>query len=647
MEKWIRAGAAAAVVLAAGAGVVVAQSSGSSSAPSGSSSAGSSSSGPSSAASSPFSGWFGGSKGNDASPVDLDFQMHGGDDGLLKVIRDTSLLVSAQDEGRVTGQDMLAAARGDYARILGVLYDEGYFSGVIDISLDGVEAASIAPLDAPQVVRKVVISVTPGPIFKYSRADIAPVAPGTELPSGYQKGKIARTGDMKNAATSAVSGWRDVGYAKASVAETDITADHATNRVDSRITLTPGPALRFGKMTTQGNKRISERRLRKIAGFPEGERFDPEELEDVRKRLRRSGVFSGITLTEADYISPGNTLDVDLMVTEQKLRRLGAGFEYSNTNGLSLTGYWINRNLFRGGERLRIDAEIEDIGGDTGLDYFLGVRIDRPATLNADTTAYVEADVGSLQEEDYDLKFATFGLGFLWQPSDELTADIALQYRALRADDDSGVTNFRLIALPGSITLDMRDDKTDAHDGYYLQGTLVPFVGLQDETGTGAQMLAESRIYRSFGENDRFTLAGRARLGTVLGSDIEETPRDYLFFSGGGGTVRGQPYESLGVEVIQGTDGTVKTGGMSIVNLTAEARIQVREKIGTAFFVDAGRVWDDSGFSGGTDWHAGAGAGIRYKTPIGPLRFDLALPLGGGYDDDSGLQVYIGLGQAF
>ena len=66
----------------------------------------------------------------------------------------------------------------------------------------------------------------------------------------------------------------------------------------------------------------------------------------MRKRLRRSGIFSGITLTEADYVSPGNTLDVDLMVTEQKLRRLGAGFEYSNTNGLSLTT--INPGLVAG-----------------------------------------------------------------------------------------------------------------------------------------------------------------------------------------------------------------------------------------------------------------------------------------------------------
>ena len=113
MKNWVKAGTAAALVLGTGAGMVLAQSSGSSS--SGSSGSGSSSSAPSGSSSSAptFFGWFGGAKGNDASPVDVDFQVDGGDDDLLKAIRNTSLLVSAQEEGRVTGQDMLAAARGD------------------------------------------------------------------------------------------------------------------------------------------------------------------------------------------------------------------------------------------------------------------------------------------------------------------------------------------------------------------------------------------------------------------------------------------------------------------------------------------------------------------------------------------------------
>ncbi len=635
MKIWIRAGVSAAIVLGAGSGVTLAQSSGPSS------------SAPSSAASSPFSGLFGGKKGNANSPIDIDFRLQGGDDDLLPQIRATSLLVSAQDEGRVTGQDILAAARGDYARILGVLYDNGYFSAVIDITLDGVEAATVAPLDAPKVIHKVVVDVQPGQRFRYSRAAIGPVAPGTELPSEYHSGAIARTSDMKGAATAAVKGWRQVGHAKADVARTEIIADHATNKIDSQIQMAPGPELRFGQLTIRGEKRMDPRRLRKIAGFPEGQKFDPEKLEDVRKRLRRSGVFSAITLTEADYISPGNTLDVDLLVVEQKLRRLGAGFEYSNTDGLALTAYWINRNLFRGGERLRVDAGVSDIGGDTGRDYNLGLRIDRPATITADTTGYVLAEVVSQQEEDYDLKSGTFGLGFTWLPSDQLTADVALQYRALRVDDDSGQTDFRLIALPASVTWDKRDDQNDAKRGYWLSGGMIPFVGLQDETGSGAQLTAEGRVYYSFGTDDKFTLAGRARLGTVAGPDIQETPRDYLFWSGGGGTVRGHSYESLGVEVIQGPEGPVRTGGMSIVTLTAETRIQVREKIGLAVFADAGRVWEDSAWSGASGWQAGAGAGIRYRTPIGPLRLDLAAPVGGGDSDDSGVQVYIGLGQAF
>ena len=616
--------------MSAGSGVVLAQS------------------GSSSSASSPFSGWFGGTDGNEASPVDIDIQIGGTDEDILPLVRNTSLLISAQSEGRVTGQDILAAARGDYARILGVLYDQGYFSGLIDIKLDGVEAAQIAPLDAPRIVRKVQVSVDPGPRFRYSRAEIGPLAPGTDLPGDYRAGGVARTGDMTTAATRSVTRWREVGHAKAAVGDDQIIADHAANTIDSRIALAPGPSLTFGKLSIRGYDRMSERRLRKIAGFPEGQRFDPEKLEDVRKRLRRSGVFSAITLSEADYVGPDNTLDVDLLVVEQKLRRIGGGFEFSNTEGLALTGYWMHRNLLGGGERLRVDAGITDIGAkDSGQDYNLGVRIDRPATITADTTGYVEAIVTDEQEEDYDQKTGTFGLGFTYQPSDEFIADIGLQFRALRVDDESGRSNFRLFALPMSVTSDQRDDKTDAKQGYWLYGSVTPFFGLQDETGSGAQVISEGRKYYSFGADDKFTLAGRARLGTVIGPDIDQVPRDYLFYSGGGGTVRGHSYESLGVEVIPGETGPVKTGGMSIVTLTAEARVQVREKIGLALFADAGRVWEEEAFSGDSGWQAGAGAGIRYKTPIGPLRFDIATPVGGGDGDSGGIQVYIGLGQAF
>lgn len=606
---------------------------------------GSASSSPSSA-SSPFARWFGGGDRVANSPVEFIVRVEGSDPALERKLRQSSLITGALAEGRTSGQDVLAAARADYARFLGTLYDEGLYDAVIDIRLDGVEAAGIAPLDAPQFVRQVVVSVDPGSRFRYSRAEIAPVAPGTDLPHDYRTGAVARTSDMKSAARAGVTGWRDYGHAKADVTSTDIVADHELHAVDSRIVLAPGPLVRFGRLLPSGNERLSTRRLLKIAGFPEGERFDPEKLEQVRKRLRRSGIFSAITLEEAETLGPGNTLDVGLTVIEQKLRRIGGGFEISSIDGAKVTGYWLHRNLLGGGERLRVDGEIKDIGsGTSGRDYKLGLRLDRPATIRPDITAFVEARAERLREEDYDLDLGVLGMGLVWLPSDRLTGETRLEYRRSRVTDASGTTDFRVLALPTTVTLDRREDEpNDARRGYWLSTTATPFYGMQD-TGSGLRLVGEGRAYRSFGAEDRFTLAGRARAGTIFGSDLAETPRDYLFYSGGGGSVRGQPFESLGVEVIQGPEGPVKTGGLSVLNITGEMRVLVRERIGLVAFADAGQVWEESSFGGASDWHAGAGVGIRYTTPIGPIRLDVAGPVGG--DTGEGVQFYLGLGQAF
>ena len=133
-----------------------------------------------SSASSPFARWFGGGDRVANSPVEFIVRVEGSDPALERKLRQSSLITGALAEGRTSGQDVLAAARADYARFLGTLYDEGLYDAVIDIRLDGVEAAGIAPLDAPQFVRQVVVSVDPGSRFRYSRAEIAPVAPGRD-----------------------------------------------------------------------------------------------------------------------------------------------------------------------------------------------------------------------------------------------------------------------------------------------------------------------------------------------------------------------------------------------------------------------------------------------------------------------------------
>ena len=110
--------------------------------------------------------------------------------------------------------------------------------------------------------------------------------------------------------------------------------------------------------------------------------------------------------------------------------------------------------------------------------------------------------------------------------------------------------------------------------------------------------------------------------------------------SGGGGTVRGQPYRSLDA-AYDGTD----LGGRSFAGLSGELRVGVTETISVVGFYDTGFVGPDPGSFEDGNWHAGAGLGLRYDTTIGPLRLDVAGPVSGETGD--GVQIYLGIGQAF
>lgn len=109
-----------------------------------------------------------------------------GNEDLQDDLRDASLLIGLKREGTDDPQELLAAARADYERLIAVLYDEGRFGGVINIRIDGREAAGIPPLDAPATISTIEITVDPGPVYSFSKAQITPTAPGTELPEGFK-----------------------------------------------------------------------------------------------------------------------------------------------------------------------------------------------------------------------------------------------------------------------------------------------------------------------------------------------------------------------------------------------------------------------------------------------------------------------------
>ena len=565
----------------------------------------------------------------------------GAGDGVTARLEAASLLREAQANEVDDPQELLAAAKAEYGRMVAVLYGEGFYGGVVSVRVDGREAADFDPLEVPRAIREIVVSVNTGPRFRFGRAEVAPLAPDTELPEGFAPERIARSDLIRDATRAAVDGWRDAGHAKAEPGEQRITADHRREELDARIAIRTGPEVTFGRLRVQGTERMRERRVHKIAGLPEGERFDPAAVAQAAQRLRRTGSFASVALSEADTLGPGDTLDITATLIEAPLRRIGFGAELDTEDGLRLSAFWLHRNLLGGAERLRVEGELGGIGSRIGgREYRFATRYERPATLTPDTTLNIGITAETVTERDYDARQFGVELGLSHIFSERLTGEIGIGYFFERVIDAGGRTDRAALLLPTSLRYDARDDDRDATRGYLLEGSVTPFLGLQGGA-SGGRIALDARGYLPAGE--RLVLAGRVQLGSVVGAALDDTPRQFLFLSGGGGTVRGQPFRSLGVERVIGGD-TVLVGGRGFAGISGEARVGVTDSIGVVAFADAGLVSASSFFSGGR-WHAGAGLGLRYATGIGPIRVDLGAPVRGA--TGSGLQLYVGIGQAF
>ena len=148
--------------------------------------------------------------------------------------------------------------------------------------------------------------------------------------------------------------------------------------------------------------------------------------------------------------------------------------------------------------------------------------------------------------------------------------------------------------------------------------------------------------YRALNESGSFVLAGRVAAGTIVGADLTQVPADRRFYAGGGGSIRGYAYQAAGPR----DKLNEPTGGLSKVEASIEARLKITESFGLAAFMDSGAAFTSSMPGQGGLWYTGVGAGVRYLTPVGPLRLDVAVPLK-RISGEPSFGVYIGLGQAF
>ena len=344
----------------------------------------------------------------------------------------------------------------------------------------------------------------------------------------------------------------------------------------------------------------------------------------------------------ADRLDAAGRLPVTFTVTDRPRHSAGFALGYETNYGPSGRVFYERRNLLGNAELLRLEAQVSRFGTSGGTDemnYRVGASLRRPGLFGGRTSLVLETALLRERLDAYD-RDALVATALLEHPlSDRWLVRGGPTFETGEIGRDGVMDPFTLLGFVMGVRYDSTDSLLDPRRGIRLDATVTPYAELA-EGGGFVRALGTARTYFDFTGDGGTVLALRATLGSVLGGS-GEIPLDKRFYAGGGGSVRGYDFQSIGPRDARNRP----LGGSSLVEGSVELRQRVRGSLGMVAFLDAGSVGESSSpeFS---DVRLGAGLGVRYATVVGPLRLDVGLPLN-RQPGDTGYGIYVGLGQAF
>jgi translocation and assembly module TamA len=484
---------------------------------------------------------------------------------------------------------------------------EGYFSARASLAVD--EAAD------PWVVR---LAVDPGERTRVEEVDIQVTGPAADDAETrallrrvrdswpLRRGDVFRQADWdaaKRRAVREVSSWR---YASARVAASEAAVDPLARSARLRVEVASGPAFRFGDVRVSGTRRFDERLVENLSPFRRGQVYDRDKLLLYQRLLLESGYFVSVQAeVEAD---PGvaDAAPVRVAVIEASTQHVEAGVGYSTDAGPRAELRYSNQDVFDSAWRfrsgLRLDQKIQN----------LQLELDSPPRAKGRWLSFfTRARQADIQNEA--TRELAVGTSYNWGA--ELTPSAFILSGHLEEQRVSGdVTDNRHAVYFGHrSTFRRTDDLVSPRSG---------FMGMF-ELGGSPEALASRQFLRGtisasfffpIGRSGDLLLRGQA--GRVLAAAREGVPTSFLFRTGGDQTVRGYAFESLGVQ-----QGEAIVGGRRMAVGSIEYTHWIGDGWGVAAFFDAGNAWDDSRL---LKIAKGYGVGPRVRTPIGPIRADLA-----------------------
>ena len=560
---------------------------------------------------------------------------------LEPAFRDSSALIDGDGKAD-TAAMVQARAHEDEALAVRLLYSEGYYDATALASLDQANDGAL----------KAVISVTPGK--RYRIGDIV-INAGQTVPPGLIRDSLPLgTGDyivaagVEGAEANVGVKLPENGYPFAKLGQRDILLDPATTTGDYTLPVETGPRGSFRGITTTGERQaFGADHMKVISRFKPGELYDSRKVDDLRRALVATGLFSSISVDPVRTNEPGpdGTEYVDLTVAQEagKPRTLAGELGYGTGQGFRAEGSWTHRNLFppEGALIASVIAGTQEQGASGTFRRSNAGKRDK--TFQAGVT---------LNHQNYDAYEAyTAGLNIGWSRQStpifqkrwtySYGAEVLLTNEQVVVDPataDKVRRTYFIGGLPLQLGYDRSNDLLNPTRGFRanlraepegsLQGSFSPYLRATFDL-TGYYPLSDSLV-----------IAARTRVGTISGVNRDDVAPSRRIYAGGGGSVRGYGYQELGPKDANNDP----IGGRSVNEFAVEGRYRFGD-YGVVAFVDAGQVYESS-MPQFSNIRYGAGVGGRFYTNFGPFRADIAMPIN-RQPGESKFALYIGIGQAF
>lgn len=423
-------------------------------------------------------------------------------------------------------------------------------------------------------------------------------------------------------------------YLDANVVQ-NVNRDDAGRTTSINYDITEGPKAVIDSIKVEGNSKTRSHVIERELGFERGEYFDPEKVGETQAALYRTGLFNSVWIEPAPEDTGRAEKDVIVRVSERPSGTVRFSLGYAVIDGAEVGAAISNRNVQGQATSMRLEGRYAErsrsVRASAGDPWFLGVPV------AAEMSSHYEWN----DEESYLAERA--GADFLLTKKLGLSLVLEGGYgfertNLLEAAEDEDIKANYTSDLTFGMTYDSRDDVLSAARGTFGHGQVDFASSRLGGTNDFVRVEFDLRGYKAI---SRYRIASvQLRVGWMKPQgDSGEIPVNERFLTGGEGSVRGFPRNSLGPTDTEGTP----TGGRALLVGRAEFRFPLVKAFRAAVFVDAGQIYEEFGSIRPSRLAVGAGVGVRYETRIGVLRVDVATPVSESGDP----QYYFGIGQAF